>query len=64
MGRIPRSWQVRFRPVVAAVSYPPITHGIGFDPLPASVLGALALVTAAYLVSVYAAKGGCSNTIG
>jgi len=42
--------------VVVAVSYPRFAHGIGFVPLPATVLGALALVTAAYLVSVYAAK--------
>lgn len=36
--------------------YSPLAHWIGFVPMPATVLGALALATIAYLVAVYGAK--------
>jgi len=55
-GPYPALLTSAFSAVVIAVSYPPFAHGIGFVPMPATVLGALALVTAAYLMLVYAAK--------
>ena len=42
--------------IAVALPYLPFAHWLGFVPLPAGVLGALALVTAAYLITVYVAK--------
>lgn len=39
-----------------ALPYLPLAHWLGFVPLPAPVLGALALVTIAYLMAVYDVK--------
>ncbi|MGA7325863.1 MAG: cation transporting ATPase C-terminal domain-containing protein [Rhodomicrobium sp.] len=36
--------------------YLPFAHWLGFVPLPASLMAALLLITAVYLVCVYAAK--------
>ncbi len=40
-----------------ALPYTPLAPALGFVALPAAILGALALVTAAYLVTVYGFKG-------
>lgn len=42
--------------LAVALPYLPLAHWLGFVPMPAPVLGALALVTATYLVAVYAVK--------
>jgi Mg2+-importing ATPase len=42
--------------VAVALPYLPFAHWLGFVPLPASLLGALMLITAVYLVSVYGVK--------
>jgi len=55
-GLYPALLASAFSAAIVAVSYPPFAHGIGFVALTTTVLGALALVTAAYLGLVYAAK--------
>ena len=40
-----------------ALPYSPLASWLGFVPVPAALMGALALVTIAYLVSVYVVKG-------
>jgi P-type Mg2+ transporter len=42
--------------LAVALPYTPVAHWFGFVPLPAEVMGALALVTITYLVSVYGVK--------
>ncbi len=42
--------------VAVALPYSPLAPWLGFVPLPAALMGALALVTAAYLVLVYVVK--------
>jgi Mg2+-importing ATPase len=42
--------------VAVVLPYMPFAHWLGFVPLPTPVLGALALVTIAYLVTVYGVK--------
>ncbi|MGC2461729.1 MAG: hypothetical protein WA446_12280 [Steroidobacteraceae bacterium] len=42
--------------LAVALPYLPLAHWLGFVPMPAPVLGALALVTVTYLVAVYAVK--------
>lgn len=42
--------------IAALLPYSPAAPWLGFTPLPAAVLGALALVTVSYLFAVYAAK--------
>lgn len=42
--------------LAVALPYLPFAHWLGFVPIPAAALGALALVTAAYLVAVYGVK--------
>jgi len=42
--------------VAVALPYSPLAHWLGFVPVPASVMGALALVTFAYLLTVYGVK--------
>jgi len=42
--------------VAVGLPYSPLAHWLGFVPLPADVIGALALVTAVYLVSVNLVK--------
>jgi len=42
--------------IAVAFPYLPFAYWLGFVPLPAEVLGLLALVTAAYLITVYAVK--------
>jgi len=42
--------------LAVALPYSPLAAWLGFVPLPAAVIGALALVTGAYLVSVYIVK--------
>jgi Mg2+-importing ATPase len=39
-----------------ALPYSPLAHWLGFVPLPATVMGALALVTVGYLATVYGVK--------
>jgi Mg2+-importing ATPase len=39
-----------------AFPYSPFAPWLGFVPLPAPIMGALALVTMAYLVTVYSVK--------
>src|SRR3974377_848701 len=39
-----------------ALPYAPLAHWFGFVPLPAEVMGALALVTVAYLAAIYGVK--------
>jgi Mg2+-importing ATPase len=39
-----------------ALPYSPLAHWLGFVPMPGPLLGALALVTVAYLIAVYAVK--------
>ena len=42
--------------LAVALPYSPLAHWLGFVPLPATVMGALALVTVGYLVTVYGVK--------
>ena len=42
--------------LAVALPYSPLAHWLGFVPLPATVMGALALVTVSYLVTVYGVK--------
>jgi P-type Mg2+ transporter len=42
--------------LAVALAYLPLAHWLGLVPMPAPVLGALALVTVTYLVAVYAVK--------
>ena len=42
--------------VAVALPYSPLAHWLGFVPLPADVMGALALVTVIYLIAVNAVK--------
>jgi P-type Mg2+ transporter len=42
--------------IAVALPYSPLAPWLGFTPLPAAILGALALVTAIYLLTVYAVK--------
>jgi Mg2+-importing ATPase len=42
--------------IALALPYSPLAHWFGFVPLPAGVIGALALVTIAYLIVVYGVK--------
>ncbi len=42
--------------IAVALPYSPLAHWFGFVPLPAKVMGALALVTIVYLISVYLVK--------
>jgi Mg2+-importing ATPase len=42
--------------VAVALPYSPLAHWLGFVPVPASVMGALALVTISYLLTVYGVK--------
>jgi Mg2+-importing ATPase len=42
--------------VAVALPYSPLAHWLGFVPVPASVMGALALVTITYLLTVYGVK--------
>ena len=42
--------------VAVALPYSPLAHWLGFVPVPAAIMGALALVTIAYLVAVYVVK--------
>ncbi len=42
--------------VAVALPYSPLASRLGFVPLPAALMGALALVTIAYLVLVYVVK--------
>jgi Mg2+-importing ATPase len=42
--------------IAVALPYLPLAHWFGFVPLPAEVMGALALVTIVYLISVYLVK--------
>jgi P-type Mg2+ transporter len=43
-------------PAAVALPYSPLAHWLGFVPLPATVMGALALVTIAYLATVQGVK--------
>ena len=42
--------------VALALPYLPFAHWLGFVPMPAALLGALALVTVTYLATVYGVK--------
>ena len=42
--------------VALALPYSPLAHWLGFVPVPASVMGALTLVTITYLLTVYGVK--------
>ena len=42
--------------VAVALPYSPLAHWLGFVPVPAALMGALALVTIVYLIAVYGVK--------
>ena len=42
--------------LAVALPYSPLAHWLGFVPVPATVMGALALVTITYLVTVHCVK--------
>jgi P-type Mg2+ transporter len=42
--------------IAAVLPYSPLAHWFGFVPLPAEIMGALALITLVYLISVYLVK--------